>query len=123
MSIGLFDLDMAEYVYVPFNLELMKIGDYYKKKGEVVVLSPIFSPFRHSLFYLRKDIDDGKYPELAKYKNIIYGGYAFYCLYNNIDNVKDNKCKQQFHFHLDYLSFFILCAYYSIEYVFCQGKN
>lgn len=77
MSIGLFDLDMAEYVYVPFNLELMKIGDYYKKKGEVVVLSPIFSPFRHSLFYLRKDIDDGKYPELAKYKNIIYGGYAF----------------------------------------------
>lgn len=77
MSIGLFDLDMAEYVYVPFNLELMKIGGYYKKKGEVVVLSPIFSPFRHQKFYIRKDIDDGKYPALAQYKNIVYGGYAF----------------------------------------------
>ena len=47
MSVGLYDMDMATYTLVPFNLELMKLSAYYKKKREVVILSPIFTPERH----------------------------------------------------------------------------
>jgi len=28
--IGLYDFDMAKYIHVPFNLELMKLSSYYK---------------------------------------------------------------------------------------------
>ena len=29
MSVGLYDMDMATYTLVPFNLELMKLSAYY----------------------------------------------------------------------------------------------
>lgn len=78
MSIGLYDMDMATYTLVPFNLELMKLSSYYKKNREVVILSPYFTPERHQKFFLRKDFDDGKFPfGLEKVKNLDYGGYAF----------------------------------------------
>ena len=60
------------------NLELMKISAYYKKKREVVILSPSFTPDRHQKFFLRKDYDDGNFPiGLEKIPNLDYGGYAF----------------------------------------------
>ena len=78
MSIGLHDLDMANYTYVPFNLELMKLSAYYKKNREIVILSPNLTPERHQKFFVRKDFDDGNFPlGLEKIPNIEYGGYAF----------------------------------------------
>lgn len=78
MSIGLYDMDMATYTLVPFNLELMKLSAYYKKQREIVILSPTFTPERHQKFILRKDYDDGNYPlDLTVKKNVEYGGYAF----------------------------------------------
>lgn len=76
MSVGLYDMDIASYLYVPPNLEIMKLSAYYKRKREVVVLSPSFTPERNSTFILRKDYNDGNVP-----KNISeateYGGLAF----------------------------------------------
>lgn len=78
MSIGLYDMDIATYTLVPYNLEIMKLSAYYKKKREIVVLSPSFTPERHQKFFLRKDYDDGNFPlELNVTKNLEYGGYAF----------------------------------------------
>lgn len=78
MSIGIMDADMANYTLVPFNLEAMKIASYYKKKGEIVILSPSFTPDRHQKFFFRKDYEDGNYPfGLMRTPNVEYGGLAF----------------------------------------------
>ena len=78
MSVGLYDADMSAYLLVPFNLEIMKLSAYYKKKGEIVVLSPSFTPDRNTKFIYRKDYDDGDYPRgLMRYPNVEYGGLAF----------------------------------------------
>lgn len=78
MSVGIFDADIAKYRLVPFNLEAMKLSAYYKKKGEIVVLSPSFTPQRNTKFFYRKDYNDGDFPsDLTSYKNVEYGGLAF----------------------------------------------
>lgn len=78
MSIGLYDMDMNTYTLVPFNLEIMKLAAYYKKKGEIVVLSPTYCPERHTKFIIRKDYNDGNYPpQFATTPNVEYGGNAF----------------------------------------------
>lgn len=78
MSIGLYDMDIATYTLVPYNLEIMKLSAYYKKRREIVVLSPSVTPERHHQFFLRKDYDDGNFPlEIYGNKNIQYGGHAF----------------------------------------------
>ena len=78
MSIGIMDADMSTYTLVPFNLEVMKISSYYKKRGEIVILAPTFTPDRHQKFFYRKDYDDGNYPiQLARTPNVEYGGLAF----------------------------------------------
>ena len=60
------------------NLELMKLSAYYKKKREMVILSPCFSPERHQKFYVRKDYDDGNFIKgMTSESNVEYGGYAF----------------------------------------------
>lgn len=60
------------------NLELMKISSYYKKKMEIVNLSPSFSPNMYNKFIYRKDYYDGIFPsEIFKNNNIEYGGLAF----------------------------------------------
>lgn len=35
MSIGLMDADMTTFGVVPFNLEIMKLSSYYKKKDKL----------------------------------------------------------------------------------------
>ena len=78
MSIGIMDADMSAYTLVPFNLEVMKLSAYYKKRGELVVLSPSFTPEKHQKFFFRKDYDDGEYPiNLLRAQNVTYGGLAF----------------------------------------------
>jgi hypothetical protein len=72
------DADMSTYTLVPFNLEVMKLAAYYKKKGEIVILTPSFTPDRHQKYFYRKDYDDGDYPiDLLRHQNVEYGGLAF----------------------------------------------
>ena len=78
MSVGIMDADMSAYLLVPFNLEVMKLSAYYKRKGEIVVLSPSFTPQRNTKFIYRKDYDDGNFPcGLTTNGNVEYGGLAF----------------------------------------------
>lgn len=78
MSIGIHDADLATYKLVPFNLECMKISAYYKRRGEVVILSPSFSPHRNTKFFYWKDYNDGNFPvDLTAHSNVEYGGLAF----------------------------------------------
>ena len=78
MSIGIMDADLSTYLLVPFNLEVMKLSAYYKKKGEIVVLSPSFTPDRNTKFIYRKDYNDGEFPAgLTRAPNVEYGGLAF----------------------------------------------
>lgn len=56
----------------------MKLSAYYKRKGEIVVLAPDFTPERNTKFFYRKDYDDGEFPpNLTKFPNVEYGGLAF----------------------------------------------
>lgn len=78
MSVGIMDADLASYSLVPFNLEVMKLSAYYKKKGEIVVLSPSFTPEKNTKFIYRKDYNDGDFPQgLFRATNLEYGGLAF----------------------------------------------
>lgn len=77
MSVGIYDADLATYTLVPFNLEAMKLSAYYKKKGEIVVLAPHFTPEKNTKFILRKDYDDGNFPLGLTLPNVEYGGLAF----------------------------------------------
>ena len=77
MSVGLYDADQATFTKVVFNLELMKLSAYYKRKGEIVILAPEFAPEKHSKFIYRKDYDDGIYPKNLVRPNVEYGGLAF----------------------------------------------
>lgn len=77
MSVGLYDMDMATYTLVPFNLEIMKLSAYYKNKGEIVVLAPSLTPERNTKFIIRKDYNDGYFPKELLQKNVEYGGLAF----------------------------------------------
>ena len=62
MSIGgLYDMDMATYTLSPLILR-MKALPIIRKKREVVILSPSFTPATSKIFYLRKDFDDGNNP-------------------------------------------------------------
>lgn len=86
MSIGLFDADYRKYSPIVFNLELMKISSYYKRKGEIVTLVPHFHPQFYSKFFYRQDIDDAVYPvKFLDFENIEYGGRAFSSLYIPMD--------------------------------------
>lgn len=78
MSVGLYDQDLGIYQQFPFNLELMKLSSYYKKKRQIVKLTQSFLPEFYSIYHYQKDIDDGVYvPDLNKYKSLKYGGLAF----------------------------------------------
>lgn len=101
MSIGLYDQDMIINGLLPFNLELMKLSSYYKKRGEITILSPTFSPELHKLFFLRKDFQNGKFLKgLHKIKNLEYGGLAYT---NNIyipmiQEIEQNKPDTQIYY-------------------------
>jgi hypothetical protein len=78
MSVGLYDADFFKYHQTIFNLELMKMATYYKRKKEITVMAPSFAPERYTKFFYRKDFNDGEFrKDLTQYQNIIYGGRAF----------------------------------------------
>ena len=92
MSIGLFDADFFRYHQTIFNLEIMKMATYYKKKKEITIMAPSFAPERYSQFFYRKDFNDGNFPKLLnQYKNLTYGGFAFS---NNVYIPMDEEIEQ-----------------------------
>ena len=76
MTYGLYDADLPYYPTPFFNLELMKLSSYYKRKREIVGLSPDFSPQRYGHFIIRQDFHSPN-PLILKAMNIEYGGRAF----------------------------------------------
>lgn len=78
MSIGLFDQDINTFGNLPFNLEIMKLSTYYKRKRELVGFAPTFCPERYTKMFYRKDYDDGRFnKKLLQYDNVEYGGLSF----------------------------------------------
>lgn len=78
MLIGLWDDDLYCYNQTIFNLELMKLAAYYKRKKEVTVFAPRAVPEKYSRFIFRKDFNDGYFPDIIRTaKNLEYGGHAF----------------------------------------------
>lgn len=76
MSYGLYDADLKLYPIPFYNLELMKMSTYYKRKREIVGFAPDFSPHMYTHFIVRQDIySNQNYP--TNYDNIEYGGRAF----------------------------------------------
>ena len=76
MSYGLYDADLPYYPIPFYNLELMKMSSYYKRKREIVGLSPDFSPNRYSKFIVRQDFYN-PYANHYNVENVEYGGRAF----------------------------------------------
>ena len=58
-TIGLFDGDLATFGSTMFNLELMKLSSYLKKKNNIVSLIQKFEPEKFSEFYYWKDYNTG----------------------------------------------------------------
>lgn len=78
MIIGCYDADMSKYIHTPFNLELMKIASYYKRKREIVLLSPSIELEKASKIFYRKDYYDGDFDSKVLYNpKVTYGGRAF----------------------------------------------
>lgn len=77
MSYGLYDGDLYRYKEVPFfNLELMKLSTYYKRKREIITFAPNFVPQMYTHFLVRQDYPSHT-PYSSKYTNVEYGGRAF----------------------------------------------
>ena len=76
MSYGLYDADLPYYPIPFYNLELMKLSSYYKRKREIVGLSLDFSPSKYNNFIVRQDFYN-PYAKSYKGANIEYGGRAF----------------------------------------------
>ena len=77
-TLGLYDEDAERYIHTVFNLEIMKLSSYYKRKREIVTMAPSFCPDKYTNFIYRKDYNDGIFPaNLTKIPNLQYGGLAF----------------------------------------------
>lgn len=76
MTVGFYDVDLMRYAPIPFNLEIMKLSSYYKNRREIVGLAPYYFPEKYSKFIVRKDFEDGTFPDISA-DNIEYGGLAF----------------------------------------------
>lgn len=79
MSVGIIDGDIRKYApNVSFNLDIMKISAFLKKKLEVVSFIDDFYLDKYSQIYYRQDYYDGSFPpQLYTSNQIIYGGRAF----------------------------------------------
>lgn len=76
MIIGVHDYDFFHYWNVMPNLECAKLLAYYKKKREITLLAPTLEPKRYNSFFIRKDYEDGLYPNELFLPNVEYGGRA-----------------------------------------------
>lgn len=74
--IGLYDFDMAKYIHVPFNLELMKLSSYYKHNNQIVAMAGEIDAEKYTKIIVRKDYQDGDFPKDFLYPNVEVGGFA-----------------------------------------------
>lgn len=87
MSVGLYDNDLMNHDFDFFNLELMKLSAWYKRKGEIVKLSPFFEPDRFTKFFFQKDGDLNNLPiDFFQTQRISYGGRYFSELYQPLEH-------------------------------------
>lgn len=78
MIIGLYDADFDISKPI-FNIDLMKLSTYYKRRGEIVKLSPLFIPDKYTKFIYGKNIVDGHFhKDLVNFDNVERYGYAFH---------------------------------------------
>ena len=79
MSVGIIDGDIRKYApNISFNLDIMKISAFLKKKLEVVSFIDDFYLDRFSQIYYRQDYYDGSFPpQLYTSNQVVYGGRAF----------------------------------------------
>ena len=74
--IGLFDADVSEFGFLPFNLELMKLASYYKSQKQETHFLEEFTPQKYDLIYLRRDfLDEVDLSGFLAEKKVIAGGY------------------------------------------------
>ena len=76
MIVGIHDYDFFHYWNTMPNLECAKLLAYYKKKRDITLLAPTLEPKRYNSFFVRKDYEDGLYPEELFLSNVEYGGRA-----------------------------------------------
>lgn len=78
MSYGLYDYDLRFYKRPMFNLELMKLAAYYKRKREIVSGAKRFTPSLYTNFIVGKDYRDEKFSlPIYEYDNITVVGRFF----------------------------------------------
>lgn len=75
--VGIYDLDFMSYENIIPNLECAKLATWYRRKHTVASLAPSLSPEMYSKMHVRKEYDDGVYPEDLFKSNVEYGGRAF----------------------------------------------
>lgn len=76
-TIGVYDADFFRYEELIPNLECAKLVTYFRQKKEIAALVPTLCPQRYTWFYIRKDINDGRFPKDFFLENCVYGGRAF----------------------------------------------
>lgn len=76
-TILIHDWDFFHYTNVIPNLECAKLLAAERRRNNIAILSPAFTPANYSKAYFRKDYDDGiTTPEILQ-PNVYYGGRAF----------------------------------------------
>lgn len=77
-AIGFYDEDMKHFTHTAFNLEIMKMATYYRRKRDIISLTPSFAPEYYTKLYYRKDYNDGNFiSNFRTYNNVETGGLAF----------------------------------------------
>lgn len=78
-TIGCLDYDLTRWQQpITFNLELMKLSAYYKKRRDVVAMIEQYDDSKFAKIVVRKDYDDGEYPpKIFKNPKTISGGLVF----------------------------------------------
>lgn len=78
MIINIIDGDMIKYHQTPFNIDLMKIAAYYKKRRDIVVMTPFIDLDKYSKIVYYKDYYDGEFDStFLMNEKVAYGGRAF----------------------------------------------
>lgn len=90
-TIGIYDADYLSGKKEWYNLEAMKLSAYYKKRREIVSLSPSFSPELYSKFYYVADFENlNDIPIIPD--DVITIGHTFYDKYKLLP-AEIEKCK------------------------------
>lgn len=76
-TVSIVDYDFFHYNHVIPNLECAKLYTYFHNIHEIAVLTPHLEPARYTQVYIRKEYNDGQYPQDLFAPNCSYGGRAF----------------------------------------------